>query len=79
MNGLSRLSKISQRVIVFLKPEFFKNCRRYFKRIYVKLVLCKNQFLLFIKCFGVTAEYPATLYHHCFRWSAFFEERSITQ
>ena len=25
------------------------------------------------------AEYPATLYHHCFRWSAFFEERSITQ
>ena len=51
MNGLSRLSKISQKVIVFLKPEFFKNCRRYFKRIYVKLVLCKNQFLLFIKCF----------------------------
>ena len=30
-------------------------------------------------CFGATAEYPATLYHHCFRWSAFFEERSITQ
>ena len=28
---------------------------------------------------GATAEYPATLYHHCFRWSAFFEERSITQ
>ena len=28
---------------------------------------------------GVTAEYPATLYHHCFRWSAFFEERSRTQ
>ena len=30
-------------------------------------------------CNGATAEYPATLYHHCFRWSAFFEERSITQ
>ena len=28
---------------------------------------------------GVTAEYPATLYHYCFRWSAFFEERSRTQ
>ena len=25
------------------------------------------------------AEYPATLYHYCFRWSAFFEERSRTQ
>ena len=21
---------------------------------------------------GVTAEYPATLYHYCFRWSVFF-------
>ena len=32
-----------------------------------------------IRYFWATAEYPATLYHHCFRWSAFFEERSITQ
>ena len=35
--------------------------------------------ILHYKKSGATTEYPATLYHHCFRWSAFFEERSITQ
>ena len=50
-------------------------------RNFVELYLCSLKMLSLsnLAIIWATAEYPATLYHHCFRWSAFFEERSITQ
>ena len=45
----------------------------------VKWLVCTFEHYLLVQVNTVTAEYPATLYHYCFRWSVFFKERSITQ